>query len=108
MYFQLFQLIVVLSAGASALLWLVRPTRPVFGFVGLAGWTIVALQARNLTAYSDGTEIAAGSEAFQYVALGLALLNATTVVLWYFGVYPPVEPDAGTAAVPGEQARMED
>jgi len=106
MFFGLYQLIVAISAGASACLWLIRPTRPVMGFVGGAGWTILALQARNITAYSNGTAIDVGSEAWQYLCLGLALLNLVTIVLWYMGVYPPVE-EGGKAGVPGDPARME-
>lgn len=108
MFFGLYQLIVGLSAGASACLWIIRPTRPVFGFAGAGGWAIAALSARTITLYSGGSAFSAGSEAFQYFSLGLAVLNLATVVLWYLGVYPPVaEDDSGTAEIPGEQATME-
>jgi len=110
MFWELYALIVLLGAGASACLWLVRPTRPVFGFAAGALWALAALQARNISAYSNGTEIAVGSEAWQYVCLGLSLISIATVVLWHAGVYPPVEEsdDVGAAEIPGEAARMED
>jgi len=108
MNYALYQLIVLLSAGASALLWLVRPTRPVMGFIAGGGWTIVTLQARNLEMLTEsGTAIAIdGGQAWQLFALGMALVSIATVVLWYFGVYPPtVDDDAGEAGIPDERAQ---
>jgi len=71
MYWGLYLLIAVLSAGACATLWLVRPTRPVFGLVGTAGWTVAALQARNIEVFhQDGSSTIVGSEAWQYICLG--------------------------------------
>jgi len=102
MYWELYALILLLSAGACAVLWTRRPTRPVFGYAGTAGWAIVSLQARNIEIYhQDGTSTVVGSEAFQYVAAAMAVLSAATLMLWYLGVYPPVQSeDAGTAEIP--------
>jgi hypothetical protein len=101
MNYELYQLIIVLSAGACGALWHLRPVRPVFGMAGAAGWIISALQARNLTIYSGGTTFQTGSEAWQLVSLGMALLAIVTVVLWYLGVYPPqTSTEDGAAEVP--------
>jgi hypothetical protein len=101
MNFGLYQLIVLLSAGACAALWHLRPVRPVFGFAGAGGWTIAALQGRNIVIYSGGTSFTTGSRAFQLVAMGMAALALSTVVLWYLGVYPPQStPEDGAADIP--------
>jgi hypothetical protein len=106
MILVLYGLIVLLGAGASAAAWVVRPTRPVFPMAGAGLWVIVTLQARNLEVITNsGSRVAVdGGQAFQLVALALALLNLATVLLWYLGVYPPVEETAGSAGVPGQEA----
>jgi hypothetical protein len=107
MFWALYQVIVILSALASAGVWLVRPVRPVLGMAAAAGWTIATLQARNIEVFhQDGSSTVVGSEAWQLVALGLALLSLATVILWYLGVYPPVheDDDVGAAAIPGDTA----
>jgi len=98
MYWPLYQTILLLSAAACALLWTRRPVRPAFGYAGAAGWIIVTLQARNITAYSNGTSIAVESEAFQYLSAAMTLLTIATVVLYYLGVYPPVVDSEAEAA----------
>lgn len=92
MFWKLYVALMVLAAGASAsALVLKRAVEPT-GFVSAALWALLALQARNITLYhQDGSSTAVGSEAWQYIALGLALLSLIAVVLSYLGVYPPEE-----------------
>jgi|APHM01.1.fsa_nt_gi hypothetical protein len=107
MFYALYQVIVLIATGASAGAWLVRPTRPVLPMAAAGLWVIVTLQARSLEVITDsGTRVAVdGGQAWQLVALALALLNLTTVVLWYLGVYPPVPDDGdGRATIPGQEA----
>jgi len=112
MFWGHYQTILLLCAGASACLWLVRPVRPVFGFIAAAGWSVLALQARNIVTYQSGSATTVGSEPMQYLYLGLAVLSIATVILWQLGVYPPVEERQqerdGGAAIPDQRARMED
>lgn len=97
----------LVSAAACALLWARRPVRPAFGYVGAAGWIIVTLQARNITAYPSGSAVDVGSEALQYFSAALAILTIATIVLYYLGVYPPTtDPDAGAAEIEDSQAEM--
>lgn len=107
MYWGLYQILVLLGAGASAGAWLVRPHRPVLSISGAALWTIVALQAKVLTAYSGGTSFAVETgRGWQYVATGFAVLSLATAVLWYLGVYPPAE-EPGQAKIPEKRAQQE-
>jgi len=112
MFWGHYQTILLLSACASALLWLVRPVRPVFGFAAGAGWTVLALQARNIIVDPSDTKTVVGSEPMQYIYLGMALVSLATVILWHLGVYPPIEEGQqdrdGGAAIPDQRARMED
>jgi hypothetical protein len=112
MFWPHFQIVLLLSACASALLWMIRPVRPVFGFAAAAGWTVLALQARNIVVDPADTATTIGSEPMQYIYLGLALTSLATVILWHLGVYPPVEEEQqdrdGGAAIPDQRARMED
>jgi len=102
MYWPLYQLLIAISAGACGVLWLYRPVKPVAGFVGAAGWVIVAFQARNVVVYRTGASGSTVVESvpFQFFAAGMALLAISTIVLWVLGVYPPVEETAGAADIP--------
>jgi hypothetical protein len=109
MYWPLFQTLLILSAGACACLWHLRPVRPVFGLAGAGGWALVALQARNIEHYSGGQAFTAGSSAFQYLAMGMAVLSVLTVVLWQLGVFPPdANSEIATGDRPGQQTDIGD
>jgi len=100
MFWPLYQTLLVLSAGACAVLWTRRPVRPAFGYAAAGGWIILTLQARNITAYPGGSAISVESVALQYVAAAMAILTVATLVLHYLGVYPPtVDSDAGQADI---------
>lgn len=104
MYWPLFQLLTVISAGACAVLWMHRPVKPVAGFVAAAGWITLSLQARSITVYNTGASgsVLIESTAFQWFAASMALLSLSTIVLWYVGVYPPIDESAGGAGMQEE------
>jgi len=104
MYWPLYQLLIVISAGACGVLWLHRPVKPVAGFVATAGWVILSLQARSITVYRTGGSGSTIVESvpFQFFAAGMALLALSTVVLWILGVYPPIDESAGAADITEE------
>jgi len=104
MYWPLYQLLIVISAGACGVLWLYRPVKPVAGFVATAGWVVVSLQARSITVYQTGSSgsTVVESAPFQFFAAGMALLALSTLVLWVLGVYPPINERAGGADITEE------
>jgi len=104
MYWPLYQLLIVISAGACGVLWLYRPVKPVAGFAATAGWVVIALQAKNITVYQTGASgsVIVESEAFQFFAAGMALLSLATIVLYVLGVYPPIDATAGGAEIKEE------
>jgi hypothetical protein len=95
MYWELYQALFLLAGACTFAVFLRRESVIPLGFSGAALWAILALQARNITIYhQDGTSTIVGSEAWQFVALGLSLLLLGTVLLYWWGVFPPEDPAA--------------
>jgi len=90
MYWELYQALLVLAGACTFAVFLRRESVIPLGFTGASLWSILALQARNITIYhQDGTSTVVGSEPWQFVSLGLALLLIGTVLLYWWGVFPP-------------------
>lgn len=99
MYWELYQLVVVLGAGAAACVFVLRRAIPAMSLLGAALWSVAALQAQNIEVLrEDGTTTVVGSAAWQYLALGVALLTLAAGVLYYAGVYPPQPSPDGDGA----------
>jgi len=96
MFWGLYQTL-LLFAGACTLIALVTRRSVVpLGLLSTGLWSVLALQARNIEVVRNVADppLTTGSEAWQYIALGLALLSLAAVVLYYWGVFPPEDEDA--------------
>jgi hypothetical protein len=90
MYWELYQLLVVLAGACTATVLVLRQSIVPVGLIGTGLWSILMYQARNITIYhSGGGSTTVGSPSWQFVSLGLAMLLLTSVVLHYFGIFPP-------------------
>jgi hypothetical protein len=94
MLLQLYLTIVAVGAGATYAYAIREDAVPFMTLLGTTSWAMAALQARNIVLYhQDGTSTVVGSEAFQYFALGLAILSFMAFTLWYMGEFPVQESD---------------
>lgn len=92
MFWELYQLLLVFAGACTLASLLYRRAVIPLGFTAGALWSILALQARNIEViHQDGTSTIVGSEPWQFVALGLALLMVATTALYWWGVFPPEE-----------------
>ena len=90
MYWELYQLLVVLAAACTGAVFVLRTAIVPLGLLGTGLWAVLMYQARNIVIYhSGGGSTTVGSPAWQFIALAAALLLLTAVTLHYFGVFPP-------------------
>jgi len=90
MIWPLYQTLLVFAGACTFAVFIKRESVVPLGFTGASIWSILALQARNITIYhQDGTSTVVGSEAWQFISLGLGLLLLATVFLYWWGVFPP-------------------
>jgi hypothetical protein len=96
MYWGLYLLAFALAAACGYATFLRQRAIPFGGLLGGGAFGLLALQARNITLYADdlSTTTTVGSEALQYLMLGVAVLHISAAILWYWGVYPPEDPAA--------------
>jgi len=97
MFWGLYQTLVVIAAASTFAVFLGRRSVVPLGLFAGGVWSILALQARNIVVYQQGTAITVGSVAWQYVATGLAVLSMAAAFLYLLGVFPPEDPAAQSA-----------
>lgn len=98
MYWGLYQTLVVIAAASTLVVFVARRSVVPLGLLAGGLWSVLALQARNIVIYQQGTAITTGSVAWQYLATGLAVLSTAAAFLYFLGVFPPEDP----AAQPGD------
>jgi hypothetical protein len=104
MYWELYQILILLAAGCTTGVLLFRQSIVPLGLLGSGVWSILMYQARNITIYhSDGTSTVVGSPSWQFVCLGAALLLLTAVTLHFLNVFPPQDSASNEGAVGAEQ-----
>jgi hypothetical protein len=90
MYWELYLALMALAGACTLIVLVVRKSIIPLGMAASGLWSILALQAQNIVIYhQDGTSTVVGSEPWQYVALGLALLNIGVVILYWWEAFPP-------------------
>jgi len=90
MYWELYLALMALASACTLIVLVVRESVIPLGMAASGLWSILALQARSITIYhQDGTSSIVGSEPWQYIALGLALLSLATVILYWWDAFPP-------------------
>lgn len=90
-----------LASACTLIVFVVRKSVIPLGMASAGLWSVLALQARNIEVYhQDGSSTMVGSEPWQYISLGLALLTLGTVLLYWWGVFPPEDKQ-----VVGQEAR---
>jgi len=108
MYWELYLALFALAGVCSLAVLLRRKSVIPLGFTSGALWSILALQARNIVIYhQDGTSTVVESQPWQFVSLGLALLMLATVLLYWWGVFPPDERPANRDSIEQETDDME-
>lgn len=92
MFWELYALLTVFAGASTLALFLVRKSIVPLGLLTGGLWSVLALQARNIVVYhQDGTSTTVGSEPWQFIALGLAVLTIAAAALHLWGVFPPDE-----------------
>lgn len=92
MYWGLYLSMFAFAAACTLIVFVARKSVIPLGLASAGLWGILTLQARNIEIYhQDGSSTIVGSEAWQYVALGLALLMIATSILYWWGEFPPGE-----------------
>lgn len=92
MMWELYLALMALASACTLIVLVVRKSVIPLGMAASGLWSILALQARNIVVYhQDGTSTVVGSEPWQFVALGLALLSLATAILYWWGAFPPGE-----------------
>jgi len=90
MMWELYLVLTVFAGVCTLAVLLVRESVLPLGLLAAGLWSVLALQARNIVIYhQDGTTTTTGSEPWQFVALGLAVLMVGVSVLYWWGVFPP-------------------
>jgi fatty acid desaturase len=89
MYWGLYQLLTVIATVATLAVFVRRQSVVPLGLFAGGAWSVVALQARNIEVYQQGQRIVVGSVAWQYLAVGLAVLSLAAAFLYFLGVFPP-------------------
>lgn len=99
MFWQLYQTLLVFAAVSTLTMLVSRQSIVPLSLLSAALWSVLSLQSRNIEVVGQDPSTTAvfGSAAWQFLALGLAILCLGATMLWFWGVFPP-EDDAARPA----------